>query len=582
MNFTEDAMRMEGNHVEETEYNNGPDEEEDSASDSSSDESDSHVKDQEDETYVRFVRSVFCDDYSGCSNTDDDDEEEYIPDPKEGDDMDSDDDGDRDLVRVQNRELRELVDGCWQTIIGEAPQVNSSAKVDEADSVNVGSPTKRRPAPSSGQHRGNNTAGDAFQANGAGSSRPPSAINNDNSDGLYDDLGDDLDLSLLSPIGSPVKTAASATSSNQQKAKIGIIAPTSGTNVISNMVTKLFSENETSEVCIEGGLPVHAVRKIVARQLSMATQLLVQILLQADEQSDCFTKGYTSLMELSNLREAALKKATLVEMNYKNATAIRNHTLDLQLAKQRDNILSLNALMGSDRSDYNENEGDSGSDIDVEASDSNSSSLAVRNIGAPSSSSRASTKDVVVQNINSVARRLTRSAMAKTTAVHTVFNVPILAKVSTLFDMIDMSRRVVKAELANASNVNNRSRPMIHASEMNPAEMRTRTLTAIKGQVYHIMPQLSMRPWRCLLPNAHYPLPANLVRTLDATTLMGRCLFTPAEDDLLLRGIMNVGEASWEQVRAQFMPSKEAQLLQFRYSQMTSLSATYDDNNFKR
>jgi hypothetical protein len=60
-----------------------------------------------------------------------------------------------------------------------------------------------------------------------------------------------------------------------------------------------------------------------------------------------------------------------------------------------------------------------------------------------------------------------------------------------------------------------------------------------------------------------------------------RCLFTPTEDDLLLRGIMNTSEASWEQVKTFYLPSKEAQLLQFRYSQMTSISAL-EDNNFKR
>jgi hypothetical protein len=44
---------------------------------------------------------------------------------------------------------------------------------------------------------------------------------------------------------------------------------------------------------------------------------------------------------------------------------------------------------------------------------------------------------------------------------------------------------------------------------------------------------------------------------------------------------MNTSEASWEQVKTFYLPSKEAQLLQFRYSQMTSISAL-EDNNFKR
>lgn len=84
------------------------------------------------------------------------------------------------------------------------------------------------------------------------------------------------------------------------------------------------------------------------------------------------------------------------------------------------------------------------------------------------------------------------------------------------------------------------------------------------------------------MPTACYPLPAPLVRSLDPSTLMGRCLFTPAEDDLLLRGIMITGDGDWEQIRAAYMPSKVAQTLQFRYTQMTSITASMEDNNYKR
>jgi hypothetical protein len=67
----------------------------------------------------------------------------------------------------------------------------------------------------------------------------------------------------------------------------------------------------------------------------------------------------------------------------------------------------------------------------------------------------------------------------------------------------------------------------------------------------------------------------------DPSSLMGRSLFTPAEDDLLLRGIIKHGEDAWKLIRQDFLPSKEEQLLQFRFRQMTSPSAK-EASKFKR
>lgn len=63
----------------------------------------------------------------------------------------------------------------------------------------------------------------------------------------------------------------------------------------------------------------------------------------------------------------------------------------------------------------------------------------------------------------------------------------------------------------------------------------------------------------------------------DPTSLLSRSLFTPAEDDLLLRGLMYVGhipgslsssDAVWTTIHEKFLPSKEKQLLEFRYTQL--------------
>jgi hypothetical protein len=145
--------------------------------------------------------------------------------------------------------------------------------------------------------------------------------------------------------------------------------------------------------------------------------------------------------------------------------------------------------------------------------------------------------------------------------------------------MIDVSRRHIKERVGNTINASNKA--SANGGEVG-AIVRAHTLHAIREQVYTILPRMKMPAWRCLLPSAHYPLPRDIVRKLDPSTLTGRCLFTPTEDDLLLRGVMNVvaADSVWERIRNFYVPSKEAQLLEFRFTQMTSVSAV-EDNNFK-
>lgn len=588
MSFKSDHL-----HVAEDHHAHESDEAEDSGSDSSSGD---EMAEEDEETYVKFVRSVFCDDYSGCSNDDEDDEEDYEPDNKDDDGEDDDDEDDRDVVRVQNRELRELVDGCWQTIVGEAPDVAALRAKDDAVDESGGTPIRKR----------------AGLEEAAATLSPSANLPS----GLFDQIDDDLDFSLLSPMPSLMKGQNSgAASSGTANDAAGATRPTlkangaAGPSVISSMVTKLFSEHETSEVHVEG-MPVHACRKLVARQMSMATQLLVQMLLQADERSECFTKAYTSLMELSNLREAALRKAALVQMNFHNATTIRNHVLDRQQQKQRENHHGSSAGSANDAvDDSSAADADSGDEYGIRSfrgagrhqhssghHNAVGSDVARMVAGVPcqdehghggsSNSNALGSAETSSSSSSSSGRRLTRSTMREVSASHTVFNVPILAKVATLFDMIDISRRNIRQRTqgrgggALTSGAGSTGMNGGGAGENSP-QQRIRTMHAIKEQIYTIMPALNSRAWRCLLPNALYPLPLELIRTLDPTTLTGRCLFTPTEDDLLLRGIMNTAEANWEQVRTFYLPSKEAQLLQFRYTQMTSISAL-EDNNFKR
>lgn len=110
-----------------------------------------------------------------------------------------------------------------------------------------------------------------------------------------------------------------------------------------------------------------------------------------------------------------------------------------------------------------------------------------------------------------------------------------------------------------------------------------------------IAPYFCVRLWKCLLPSRDYPLSPEFVSAVNPASLYGSTIFTPAEDDLLLRGIISVANAeggggggdkcspplpSWEQrVKEKYLPSKEQQLLQYRQIQLESGP---EDSKFKR
>jgi hypothetical protein len=77
---------------------------------------------EEDETYYRFVRSLFCEDdiVSATNSITDEDDEDYKPELNEIEDDDDDEEDDKD-VKVKPQELKELVSECWQAILGESP-----------------------------------------------------------------------------------------------------------------------------------------------------------------------------------------------------------------------------------------------------------------------------------------------------------------------------------------------------------------------------------------------------------------------------------------------------------------------------
>ena len=544
---------------------------------------------EEEQTYIKFVNSVFFDDdvFSGYSNpTDEDEDENYEPDCKDGndDDEDDDDDDDDDLVRVQNRELRELVDGCWQTIAGEIPNVSLAATSDGDRRAYTLSEEnkclKHASIPIDSERDLPIDYCDVACVNdNRESEQQPQQWSVDST--TVDDNTDQDDSA-----GHRSEDSSSVDNSCRIRTKHGVI-PGVGQSAISHLVTKMFSDSEPVDVSVDGN-PVQAIRQLVARQLSMATQLLIQVLLQADDRSDSFTKAYTSLVELSNLRDAALRKATLVQMNVDNARTIKSNMAA---------PISEGDMKSSSYS-YCDEDDDCDQLLLRRDKHASSSSASVSIIRPPYHSSNSGEASDGVMNISApqhLERRLTRSSLTLTRgqrSSHSVLDVPALSRIAQLFVLIDQSRK----------NIKNQQLQLQMQTLADPNSwMKSYSLSVIKQELISVVPQIELpRLWTCLLPSASYPLPHTLFASIDPGSLTGRCLFTPAEDDLLLRGASSTvdtqscqqtaamhsssSSSRWDNVRARLLPNKEPQLLQFRYSQMVSLSSEVkiEENNFRK
>jgi hypothetical protein len=137
----------------------------------------------------------------------------------------------------------------------------------------------------------------------------------------------------------------------------------------------------------------------------------------------------------------------------------------------------------------------------------------------------------------------------------------MLADITELFGAIDLSRREMKAEIASAAaavevptlsmllaagNVKKRNVASTVTADANALfRSRSDVLSALKTQMQRIaMSSTStqavsiltkMKVWSCLTPTPHFPLGEDVMKGTDPSSLLGRSLFTPAEDDLLLR-----------------------------------------------
>ena len=72
-------------------------------------------------------------------------------------------------------------------------------------------------------------------------------------------------------------------------------------NLMSAMLDKLLSGEQADGICVDG-IQVDTLRRLVARQMSMCLQVLVEILLLCDNRSPCDNECFRCLMELGTYR----------------------------------------------------------------------------------------------------------------------------------------------------------------------------------------------------------------------------------------------------------------------------------------
>lgn len=214
-------------------------------------------------------------------------------------------------------------------------------------------------------------------------------------------------------------------------------------------------------------------------------------------------------------------------------------------------------------------------------------------------------------------RRVTRSSFHSNMQDRNKYNrsistmdVPMLGQLQKLFTLVDSTRMKLKS--IQGTNYQSNNDPYNSNLSERTENMRIVMMSESSYAIRNILNQMDMKCWTCLIPRKDYPLPQIEWTGFDSSSLSAKCHFTPAEDDLLLRGmIQNLTNMSinhrtsnqsgyvasntesrplideedhnypWDTIRTLLLPSKDVQSLQFRYSQRTSVSHDSNQNNTK-
>ncbi len=434
----------------------------------------------EDEEYKNFLNGlILLDGEDGQDDTEEESEEDYTPakrslnsdgdfdadseddaDSEEDDDDDDDDDEDgTEKARIGKLELKELLQGTLQAVAGEAPRVPDGELLSDNESMSRAS---------------------SISSTAASSPR-------------------DLDEQM-----SPRRLLTRSTSSRR-----GVPSEASSSKISKASVAAVLSEMYSGEGpadlsdMLHYGMPVKALRLLLARQMSMAAQLLIQVLLQAshrDEQTS--TECSHRLFELGNLRQTAVRQAALIEQTFNSA--------DSRRAEEH------------------------------------------------------------------VQQRLTRARVLQTNTKErggSVLDVPIYSDVPALLRSIDRATKAVATQITELGDTQSDSE-----TENAPDQQRVHLLSKLGKQSKIVSLDGKMRHWDCLVPTPSYPMSEEAMQNTDPTSLVGRHLFTPAEDDLLLRAVVKLGEGQWQRICTEYLVSKTPDQVQFRFDQMTSIGGNISSN----
>ena len=269
------------------------------------------------------------------------------------DDEPEDDDNMSGLMRVAKNEVRDLVDECWKTMLGEAPQVpaldasNQSRPYHHNEHTTNTHYTNDHPhQPSSSTHYNythhNNTynndyiesdilstssydSQDEYQNQNFRVSSTDSHPHDHNTDDIYNTSNNNNSTSQTFSNKRKYNKSNKSTRNNKGN---NTTNNTNNTSYISKIMRQMMSsESKPSDICVDG-YPVNAYRRILARQWHMVSQLLLQLLILTQsaviEDSENQKKGhnYDRCKEfyenIYNNKSKSIKRAALMRMNVEN------------------------------------------------------------------------------------------------------------------------------------------------------------------------------------------------------------------------------------------------------------------------
>ena len=252
--------------------------------------------------------------------TDDDaDDADFMPQDmiSDGEEDDADDISgvDGELAKVTRYEIQDLMDGCWQTIAGPK---NSNTSSSSKDAVDTRTPAGQQndhnhisSLPSSHSHStsdadiefsmesnvvGVNNSSKPSQTNGYANDSSTSSQAGDPSSGERNSKLQPHTVSIssssssLSASDNAVAASRHGSSNNiQGYQKGGRLAHEKSGGASGAVVSHLLGDSRYNDLCFDE-VPVSVIRNILIKQINMATQLLLQMLLVSDDKSECFDK----------------------------------------------------------------------------------------------------------------------------------------------------------------------------------------------------------------------------------------------------------------------------------------------------